>query len=451
MTTDTSVRLIAMYLPQFHPIPENDKWWGKDFTEWTNVQKAKPLFPGHYQPHIPGPLGYYDLRDPGVRNAQAELAASYGIYGFCYYHYWFHGKQLLEFPIAQLISSGEPKFPFCICWANENWTRQWDGEDQDVLMEQTYSRQDDENFLRSLLPVFRDDRYIRVNGRPVLIIYKSGHLPAPAATTSMWRDVMAKEKIGDLYLIRIDSSRYSSDIPPEKEGFDAAMEFTPYWERLGKNLQNLKEAALGDLQLSPDIFAFDYEQCVRNMLCKPKPDYKLFRSVFPMWDNTPRRKTNQYLFVNASPAAYSFWLSRMVRHTMENFEGDERLLFVNAWNEWGEGCHLEPDEKHGDQYLEATRIALQLKDGMSASRDELLARANCRIAQDQRTIDEMRNELHAMQINFNQQTNRISQLQVALQQSKNRIDDLIKSWSWKCTAPFRFVHSLITSRKNKQP
>ena len=187
---DTAVygpRAIAFHLPQFHPIPENDEWWGKGFTEWTNVVTAKPRFQGHYQPHLPADLGFYDLRLPEARAAQAELAASYGIHGFCYYHYWFNGRQVLERPVNEIWKSGEPEFPFCLCWANENWTRQWDGLKSDILLEQKYSPSDDLAHIRSLIPIFQDRRYIRILDRPLFLVYRAKQLPEPEKTTDIWR------------------------------------------------------------------------------------------------------------------------------------------------------------------------------------------------------------------------------------------------------------------------
>ena len=192
-------RPIAIHLPQFHPIKENDSWWGKGFTEWRNVAKAKPLFEGHYQPHIPADLGYYDLRLNEVREQQAEMARHYGIEGFCYYHYWFNGKRVLERPVNEIFESGKPDFPFMLCWANENWTRRWDGMENDILLEQKYSEEDDENHIEYLIQFFKDPRYIRVNNKPVIIIYKTFLLPDPRKTADTWRRMAAKYGL-ELYI-----------------------------------------------------------------------------------------------------------------------------------------------------------------------------------------------------------------------------------------------------------
>ena len=225
------VRLLAFYLPQFHPVPENDEWWGKGFTEWTNVAKGQPLFPGHYQPHLPADLGFYDLRVPEVRQAQADLAREYGIYGFCYYHYWFNGKRLLERPLDEMLATGEPAFPFCLCWANENWTKVWDGADQHILIAQEYSPEDDRRHIQWLVRVFRHQNYIRIDGKPLFLIYRISKLPDPMQTTSIWREEARKAGIGEIYLATVESLR-EDRVDPTHNGCDAAVEFQPDWINL---------------------------------------------------------------------------------------------------------------------------------------------------------------------------------------------------------------------------
>ena len=347
---DTATRLIAFYLPQYHPIPENDRWWGKGFTEWTNTAKAKPLFPGHYQPHVPSDLGYYDLRLAETRNAQAELAREHGISGFCYYHYWFNGKLLLDYPLDQVLKTGEPDFPFCLCWANENWTRAWDGRQGEVLIEQHYSEDDHRNHIRWLLDVFQDRRYIRVNGKPLMLVYLSKSIPRTARAMEIWREE-AERNGQELYLCKVESAPWEYE-NPSLSGFDAAVEFQPDWGNLGK----------ASRQLPNGHMAFDYPSLVERTLNKPTPPYKRFPCVMPMWDNSPRRKQAAVIFENSTPEQYERWLSSVVSN-LGAHNLDAPFVFINAWNEWGEGNHLEPDEKHGRAYLEATKRALSTAEG----------------------------------------------------------------------------------------
>jgi len=359
--TPAKVRLIAFYLPQFYPLPENDEWWGKGFTEWTNVVKAKPLFPGHYQPHLPADLGFYDLRVPEVRAAQAQLAREYGIHGFCYYHYWFNGRPVLGRPFSEVLASGKPELPFCLCWANENWTRAWDGKERQVLLRQEYSLDDDRAHIRALIPAFRDPRYIRVDGKPLFLVYRTEHMPGPARTAEIWREESIREGIGDIYLARVESFSARSD--PRRMGFDAAVEFAPDW----RNLQDLKYRNvsyrfLNKLGVMSDVYfkleIARYEGMVRRMLDKGDSDYVRFRCVAPGFDNTPRRSEGAVILGDATPEQYEVWLAECVERTLARYRGDERIVFVNAWNEWAEGNHLEPDTRHGLAYLEATRRAL---------------------------------------------------------------------------------------------
>jgi lipopolysaccharide biosynthesis protein len=357
----SSLRTIAFYLPQFHPIPENDEWWGKGFTEWRNVAQAKPLFPGHYQPHLPGELGFYDLRVPEVREAQAALAREHGIHAFCYYHYWFNGRRILDRPFAEVLASGKPDFPFCLCWANENWTRIWDGGEQNVLLQQHYGAEDDRAHIRALFPAFADSRYLRVGGRPLFLVYRTELLPDPQRTADIWREEVSKAGFGDIYLARVEN--FVTRVDPTKIGFDAAVEFAPHGAHVGKiKFRGPTHRILARLGLLPDAYlhsqVVNYRAMVLGMLAKPEPEFKRFRCVTPMWDNTARRRTGAHIYQGSTPKLYRDWLTEVARHTIDRFPAEERLVFINAWNEWAEGCHLEPDLKWGRQYLEATKEAL---------------------------------------------------------------------------------------------
>ena len=363
-----ALRLLAFYLPQFHPIPENDRWWGQGFTEWTNVAKARPLFRSHHQPHLPADLGFYDLRVPEVRQAQADMARQYGISGFCYYHYWFHGRRLLNRPFDEVLTSGRPDFPFCLCWANENWTRSWDGKDREVLLAQHHSAEDDRAHIEYLLQAFQDMRYVRIDGRPLFLVYRTELLPDPARTAEIWRQGAHAAGIGDLYLARVES--LGSDTDPRAIGFDAAVEFAPDWRRLPTPMFRRGRwdplarvwHRLHRRGLVPKVHSnhllYSYEALLGRMLDKPQAPYKRFRCVTPRWDNSARRETNAAIFYGSTPKLYGRWLRAAIRNTLDTFEGDERIVFVNAWNEWAEGNHLEPDQLWGRSYLEATAEAV---------------------------------------------------------------------------------------------
>ena len=355
------VRPLAFYLPQFHPIPENDQWWGKGFTEWTNVTKATPLFPGHYQPHLPGDLGFYDLRLAETRLAQAELAREYGIYGFCYYHYWFNGRRLLEKPFEEVLSSGQPEFPFCLCWANENWTRRWDGRHQEVLMQQAYSPEDDLLHIRYLANAFADDRYIRIEGKPLFLVYKASAIPDAKRTTDLWREEALRLGIGELFLARVESFP-TEHANPTALGFDAAVEFQPDWKYLpfplkkGRRWNYLRKARLGHSAFG-DHHIYNYRDLLQRMSHKPEPEYLRFPCVTPSWDNSARRKQGAVIFKDSTPELYGQWLQMAIEKTL-TFPISQRIVFLNAWNEWAEGNHLEPCQKWGRQYLETTKEIL---------------------------------------------------------------------------------------------
>ena len=360
MTMELDIRAIAFYLPQFHPIAENDEWWGKGFTEWRNVTAARPHFPGHYQPHLPADLGFYDLRLPEAREAQAELARQYGIHGFCYYHYWFNGRRLLERPFQEVLQSGQPSLPFCLCWANENWTRIWDGGSKHLLMEQRYDADDDVAHIRSLVPAFSDPRYIRIDGRPVFLVYRTGILPDPAATAERWRKAVRAAGIDDLYLVRVES--HSDAVDPTSIGFDASVEFAPFNGMRQQMFSGRVHRLLTKLGLRPRATTenryYDYRDVVQQSLARPEPAFTRFSCVSPGWDNSARRQRDATILLDSKPEFYEHWLREAAARTRKRLSEGQRLCFINAWNEWAEGNHLEPDRKWQSAYLEATARAL---------------------------------------------------------------------------------------------
>ena len=352
------IRPIAIHLPQFHPIPENDEWWGTGFTEWTNVSKATPLFKGHYQPHLPADLGFYDLRLEEARVAQARMARDFGIYGFCYYHYWFHGKRLLNRPVDEIVASGKPDFPFMLCWANGSWTRTWDGTDN-LLIEQTYSPADDLEHIRYLIGVFRDERYIKIDGKPVFAICRTEMMPDPVATAALWRTEARKAGFKDIYLVRMEM--FEAGYPATKIGFDAAAEFQPDWRNFPSRQQSFAARLLHRLGLGNDPHivhqVFLYEDIVRKMLAKPAVDYKLFPGITPGWDNTARKNSGGIIFKDSTPELFGSWFKEILRK-FTPYSTEENFIFINAWNEWAEGNHLEPDRKWGTAYLAAIKQAV---------------------------------------------------------------------------------------------
>lgn len=348
---------IAFYLPQFHPIPENDEWWGKGFTEWTNTAKAKPLFKGHYQPHVPADLGFYDLRLPEARAAQADLAREYGIEAFCYYHYWFAGRRILEKPFEAVLASGEPDFPFCLCWANQTWTGIWHGAGNRVLVEQTYPGEDDHRrHFDYLLQAFSDRRYLRVDGRPLFMVYNPDELPDPQRTTDLWRDLASRAGLPGLYLVAEHSSL---DWDPRRLGFDAkvGVRLPPRrrtlqnWSTWRQPLRKLKYW-YADWQGLPTIH--QYEHVSAHLLTPARPGVESFPCVVPNWDNTARSGANGMVLHGSSPELFRQQLRRALDSTAA-LPPERRIVFVKSWNEWAEGNHLEPDLKFGRAYLEVFR------------------------------------------------------------------------------------------------
>ncbi len=344
------MKLIAFYLPQFHPIPENDAWWGKGFTEWRNVVRAQPNFTGHYQPHLPADLGFYDLRVPEMRIEQAELAREHGIHAFCYYYYWFGGRRLLSRPLDDMAASGKPDFPFCICWANENWTRRWDGGDDEILIGQSYSPDNDRRLISDLVPLFEDRRYLRIGARPLLLVYRADLLPSPRESVSRFREAARAARIEDPFLAMVQHPGMAA---PGELGFDAAVEFPPHG--LTTRLMT-KMVELTNTRYEGQVW--DYISAAQNAIARPPPAYTLFRGVMPGWDNTPRLQNNGQIFVNTHPDNYRRWLAAAIEQTRARNPPERQLVFINAWNEWAEGCHLEPDGAFGRGFLEATRSAV---------------------------------------------------------------------------------------------
>ena len=363
-------RIIAINLPQFHPFKENDEWWGKGFTEWTNVTKAKPRFKGHYQPHLPADTGFYDLRLPEARQMQADMAKEYGIYGFCYYHYWFNGKLLMERPVNEILKSGEPDFPFMLCWANENWTRNWDGGHTEILIEQKYCHEDDCDHIRWLCQnVFQDKRYIKIDNKPVFGFYRIELFPDFKETVKTWRRI-AKQEFGlELYLINAQSFVPLKGGEALDYGLDASFDFQPNGakrviEKYAKKRKwALKIPVLRRIKKYRDWvnrypILLSYEKYVKAMHNKPMPDQKVYPCVCPSWDNSPRRNNSfSLVLIGSTPQLFGNWLRDVLQRFIP-YSKEENLVFINAWNEWAEGNHLEPDQKWGTAYLEETRKAI---------------------------------------------------------------------------------------------
>jgi hypothetical protein len=349
-------RAIALYLPQFHPIPENDEWWGKGFTEWTNTAKAKPMFRGHYQPHVPADLGFYDLRVQETRQAQADLARRYGIQGFCYYHYWFAGRRILERPFEEVLRSGAPNFPFCLCWANATWTGVWYGEPNRILIEQTYpGRADDEAHFRALLPAFIDPRYIRVDGKPVFLIFQPNQLPDAPATFALWRSMAADAGLSGLHIVGM---AFSHEWDPAANSFDARV-VQPGWRdtRLISRRQPLQWAQnkVRVWRRRPTIRS--YKSFADRELPSAAGNEAWYPCLTHAWDNTPRSGINGLLLEGATPQAFRRVLHKAVA-ALARRPLERRLLFLKSWNEWAEGNHLEPDLRFGTGFLHAVADAV---------------------------------------------------------------------------------------------
>ena len=355
-------KVIAFYLPQYHPTPENDKWWGKGFTEWTNVGKAKPLFPGHYQPKIPADLGYYDLRLPEVREAQAELAKEAGIYGFCYYHYWFgNGKEELELPFNEVLRLGKPDFPFMLCWANESWHKKfWDkdgkGTSKEILIEQTYPGEQDiiDHFYR-LLPAFKDPRYIKENGKPLFMIYNPFDYKDRTDFFKIWNQLAVENGLdGFTFICQVRNNiTQEACIQLHKEGFKYINSMR-LWEAFNSKLNfatRVKNRILRYLFNTP--YHIDYSKVYKRMWSDQDIQEFMIPTIIPNWDHTPRSGNKGTVLTNATPEL----LYNQSIYIL-NKSNNKPFIFLKSWNEWGEGNYLEPDIKFGDNYIYSLKKAL---------------------------------------------------------------------------------------------
>ena len=354
------MRAIAFYLPQYHPIPENDAWWGEGFTEWTNVSKARSLFRGHRQPRVPGELGYYDLRDSAVREAQADLARANGISAFCYWHYWFGGQRLLERPFHQVLETGKPDFPFCLGWANESWSGIWHGNPEKTLMQQTYPGNGDERrHFAWAETAFNDPRYLTIDGRPVFYVYKPRNIPDCRRFVDHWQDLAVKAGLSGIYFIGEDVLVDDDPWDYKAHGFDAVVPNSP-----GVALLRLAKKRFLPRYLLPRMLhkllrhpqRYGYRDFVRHNLVDPGHD-DFYPSVVPNWDNTPRVARKGVVLTNRTPALFRQQLEGALRQ-VQGRRQDQRVIFIKSWNEWAEGNYLEPDAETGLAYLDVCREVL---------------------------------------------------------------------------------------------
>ena len=353
------VKAIAFYLPQFYPIPENDRAWGQGFTEWVNVRRARPLFQCHDQPRVPENGNYYTLADPGVQRWQSELAMKNGVFGFCYYHYWFAGgKRLLEKPAERMLNDPEVRVPFCFSWANENWTRRWDGGGREVIVRQNYGgREEWRAHWDYLLPFFLDSRYITLEGKPLLLIYKPEEIPCLGEMLDCWQRSAREAGFPGLCLM-IQSPSWFFSPSYDPRGFDYQIRFQPFFSMAwqGKN-RPLTQRLLNRLLAAGEKkqTRLDYDALWETTLSLPADPF-MAAGACPDWDNTPRTESG-YMLLGASPEKFGRYMARLREKVLR--EDALPLIFLNAWNEWGEGAYLEPDEKHHGAYLTALKNALR--------------------------------------------------------------------------------------------
>lgn len=374
-------RIIGLYLPQYHPIPENDEWWGKGFTEWNNVVKAKPLFRGHYQPHLPADLGFYDLRLPEVREQQAELAREAGLEGFCYYHYWFgNGKQLLQRPFEEVLASGKPDFPFCLCWANHDWTsKTWEKGSSlrrdTMIMKMEYSREDYVRHFNYLLPAFRNPRYIKVDGKPLFAVWAPRNIPDGKEFIDLWQKLAQENGLKGIHFVgQTDNTGkalsgkkanyYSADMAKDYYksvldlGFDAVM--SQGYRRAVALAQGRAKMTLKLLSFNsfmPTYSKIDYGRLMENYYVEEDRWENVYPTLLPQWDRTPRAGSKTEIVTSSSPDKFQHYTEQAIQ-IIANKQPEHQILFLKSWNEWGEGNYVEPDQKFGHGWLQAIRNAM---------------------------------------------------------------------------------------------
>jgi lipopolysaccharide biosynthesis protein len=362
--TTARARPIAFYLPQFHRTSENSEWWGAGFTEWTNVAKARPNFDGHHQPQIPADLGFYDLAHLETMREQVNLAKEYGVYGFCFYYYWFSGRRILEKPIDAFQQS-DIDFPYCLCWANENWTRTWDGDARSILLEQKYHEEDPENFIASLQHHLTDARYIKINGKPLILVYRAKAIPNHNDVFKRWREHAREIGVGDIHISVVD---FYDVTTPEEFGADSLTEFPPHKFNLPGSSWMDK---IVNLQADFKGFILDYRKAIQTSMLRMHSSYPIFRAAMPSWDNTARRQNTSSIFLGATPELFESWLRYIFAWTQEQaITADEPYVFINAWNEWAEGAHLEPDTHYGRAWLLALASSVKASEYSSSADQE---------------------------------------------------------------------------------
>ncbi len=375
-------RIIALYLPQFHPIPENDEWWGKGFTEWNNVVKAKPLFKGHYQPHLPADLGFYDLRLPEVRQQQADLAREAGIEGFCYYHYWFgNGKQLLERPFNEVLASGKPDFPFCICWANHDWTNKTWVKDKSthrdsMIMKMEYSMEDHVAHFNALLPAFKDKRYITVDGKPLFAIYQPKAIPDVGKFIELWQNMARENGLPGIHFVGYSVNSSGRSVKGNKVSLWTTDEAAEHYKSvldlgfdavLSSGLSRAQSICKGKLKMLfyfltknsflPTSNICDYADVMKHYYVEEDAWENVYPTLLPQWDRTPRAGKATNPLINATPEKFQKTIENALE-LIKNKAPEHKILFLKAWNEWGEGDYVEPDDRFGHGWLDAIRKAL---------------------------------------------------------------------------------------------